>query len=237
MRAMDMAWVDADRVTDAWAAAKCAAMVAAEAQAAAATATQAAAQAQQAAICAAERAEALDRADVQPPPSVIPLRLTDQPGTPPVLAELGLLLGVQLAPDGRKMNPPKSLWRMGMRKSPLQRLSPASPPALCSGKRCIGLTPFQDESAEDQGSAQQAWLQEAEERAKAADAEACREDARSLDKCKGLEVHGAGGPFAFPPPRAISLLGGTGDAAPGFRKPREEATTFLLQLRAIGRAS
>ena len=62
MKAMDMAWGDADGVSDAWTAAKLAATAAKEAQAAAATAAQAAEQAQKAALIATERAEALERA-------------------------------------------------------------------------------------------------------------------------------------------------------------------------------
>eukprot|EP00964_Phaeocystis_antarctica_P068192 scaffold41318_cov51-Phaeocystis_antarctica.AAC.2 len=101
---MDMAWVDADGVTDAWAAAKFAATAAAEAQAAAATATQAAAQAQQAALCLVERAQALDlrastpsldRADAQPHSASVttPLLSAEQceDGTPPARGQSGSL--------------------------------------------------------------------------------------------------------------------------------------------------
>ena len=235
MKAIDVAWVDADGVTDAWAAAKFAATAAAEAQAAAATATQAAEQAQKAALCAAERAQALDRAatpqaldraDVPPPSASVPTPLlsTDEHGTPAARVHSGSLRSS------------KSFVRKGARKGvrPMQRLSLASPPALSesrSSKRCIGLTPFREAR---EPHAQQAWLQEAEERAKAADAEAWGEDAgyHPLPKVPGARE----GDPPVPPPRATSLSSGTRNAASGARELSEGAT-FLLQLRAIGRAS
>ena len=117
----------------------------------------------------------------------------------------------------------------------MQRLSLASPPALSvPSKRCVGLTPFREEKEPHKPHAQQAWLQDAEERAKAADAEAWREDAGYHPLPKGPAAHEADPPV--PPPRATSLPSGTGDAASGVRK-RSEGATFLLQLRAIGNAS
>ena len=226
MKAMDMAWADADGVTDAWAAAKFAATAAAEAQAAAVTATQAAVQAQQAALCAAERAQALDRADAQPPSASMatPLASTDRHATPPARGQSGSLRSS------------KSFVRKGARKglSPMQRLSLASPPALSesrSSKRCIGRTPFREEKEQH---AQQAWLQEAEERAQAADAEALREDAGYHPLPKGSGAHTRDPPI--PPPQATPLSSGSRNAASGIRELSEGAT-FLLQLRAIGRAS
>ena len=117
----------------------------------------------------------------------------------------------------------------------MQRLSPASPPALSGpSKRCVGLTPFREEKEPHTPHAQQAWLQDAEERAKAADAEAWREDAGYHPLPKGPAAHEADPPV--PPPRATSLSSGTRNAASGVRELSEGAT-FLLQLRAIGRAS
>ena len=240
MKAMGMAWGDADGVTDAWAAAKFAATAAAEAQAAAATAAQAAEQAQKAALIATERAEALDRAATpQPRPAPQPADLAAllppsalEAAPPPSAVEHGT--SPARAPSG-SLRSSMSFVRKGVRKgaSTAHRPSRSSPPALSqsrSSKRCIGLTPFREEREQH---AQQAWLQDAEERAEAADAEALREDAAHQPVAKPPAASEGDPPM--PPPRATSLSSGTRKAAAGVRELSEGAA-FLMQLRAIGRA-